>query len=107
MRLGFMTAAPAIVDIVDLHTANSNLQASSFCQATVLALLIHWGHEGFIEHTRRVAEFYRIKRDMFEIYAHKHLDGLASWVRPPPVQFPLTKRRSRQTAACSSSSICI
>lgn len=26
MRLGFMTAAKEIVDIVDLHTANTNLQ---------------------------------------------------------------------------------
>ena len=86
MRLGFMTAAPAIVEIVDLHTANSNLQPSSLAQAIALTLLEHWGHDGFIQHTTRVAEFYRIKRDMFEIVAHKHLDGLASWVRlsPPP-----------------------
>lgn len=46
----------------------------------MLALLSKWGLQGFYEHTERVAAFYKDKRDMFERAAHKHLDGLATWV---------------------------
>lgn len=81
MRLGFMTGPAPIIDVVNLATSNSNLQPSSIAQAIVLALLNHWGLTGFMEHTRRVAKFYENKRDMFEAIAHKHLDGLATWVR--------------------------
>ena len=82
MRLGFLTAAKEVCDKVDLETSNTNLQASSTTQAIVLVLLQRWGYQGFIEHTHRVAAFYRAKRDMFEAAAHRHLDGLASWVSP-------------------------
>ncbi|KAI5480025.1 AP endonuclease 2 [Pseudohyphozyma bogoriensis] len=91
MRLGFMSAPKPIVDIVDLHTANTNLQPNSTTQAIVLALLSKWGYEGFIQHTARVAAFYKAKRDMFESYAHKHLDGLASWVSPDSGMFLFLK----------------
>lgn len=60
---------------------------SSTTQAIVLVLLNKWGHEGFIAHTRRVADFYLAKRDMFERVAHKHLDGLATWVSPDAGMF--------------------
>ncbi|CEQ38669.1 SPOSA6832_00119, partial [Sporobolomyces salmonicolor] len=87
MRLGFLTAAKPLVDIVDLHTANTNLQPSSTTQAMVLVLLNKWGLDGFLAHTRRVAAFYKAKRDMFEKVAHKYLDGLASWVSPDAGMF--------------------
>lgn len=87
MRLGFLTGPKEIVDVVDLITANTNLQPSSTTQAIVLVLLHKWGHEGFIAHTRRVADFYLEKRDMFERVAHKHLDGLATWVSPDAGMF--------------------
>jgi DNA-binding transcriptional MocR family regulator len=60
---------------------------SSTTQAIVLVLLNKWGHDGFIAHTRRVADFYLEKRDMFERVAHKHLDGLATWVSPDAGMF--------------------
>ncbi|GAA5985202.1 hypothetical protein JCM5350_004271 [Sporobolomyces pararoseus] len=82
MRLGFITAAKPLVDIVDLNTSNTNLQPSSTTQAIVLVLLNKWGLQGFLNHTKRVAAFYKSKRDMFEKIAHKHLDGLATWVTP-------------------------
>ncbi len=82
MRLGFLTAAKELCDKVDLETSNTNLQSSSTTQAIVLVLLQKWGFDGFIAHTHRVAAFYKQKRDMFEAAAHKHLDGLATWVSP-------------------------
>jgi tryptophan aminotransferase len=112
MRLGFITAAKPLVDIVDLNTSNTNLQpswvplsftpffppsstdsylrfssVSSTTQAIVLVLLNKWGLDGFLAHTRRVAAFYKAKRDMFEKVAHKYLDGLATWVTPDSGMF--------------------
>ncbi|GAA6023702.1 hypothetical protein JCM11491_005278 [Sporobolomyces phaffii] len=87
MRLGFLTAAKPLVDIVDLNTSNTNLQPSSTTQAIVLVLLNKWGLDGFLAHTRRVAAFYKTKRDMFERVAHKYLDGLATWVTPDSGMF--------------------
>ncbi|GAA5938611.1 hypothetical protein JCM10213_006980 [Rhodosporidiobolus nylandii] len=87
MRLGFLTAAKPLVDIIDLHTSNTNLQPSSTTQAMVISLLNRWGIDGFLAHTRRVAAFYKEKRDMFERVAHKYMDGLASWVSPEAGMF--------------------
>lgn len=87
MRIGFISGAKELLSIVDLITANTNLQPSSTTQAIVLVLLDRWGIEGFLAHTRRVAQFYRDKRDMFERVAHKHLDGLATWVSPDAGMF--------------------
>ncbi|KAJ8297149.1 Aminotransferase tdiD [Rhodotorula toruloides] len=87
MRLGFVTGPKPILEIIDLHTANTNLQPSSTTQAMVLVLLNKWGLDGFLAHTRRVAAFYKDKRDMFEKVAHKYLDGLATWVTPEAGMF--------------------
>lgn len=40
------------------------------------------GIKGFLEHGRRVAQFYAARRVIFEAMAHKHLDGLATWTSP-------------------------
>ncbi|SCV68386.1 BQ2448_507 [Microbotryum intermedium] len=82
MRLGFVSGARELLKIIDLNTANTNLQPASTTQAIVLVLLERWGHQGFIDHTRRVSAFYKEKRDMFEKAAQKHLGGLADWVTP-------------------------
>ena len=38
--------------------------------------------EGFLKHTQNVANFYAERRNKLEAIAHKHLDGLATWVSP-------------------------
>ena len=53
----------------------------------VIVLLNKWGLDGFLAHCRRVAAFYKEKRDMFEKVAHKYLDGLATWVSPEAGMF--------------------
>lgn len=89
MRLGFVTAAPAFIDKLNLHTSNTNLQPNSLAQAVAQALLTAWGHQRFIEHTQRVAQFYKGKRDILEAAAQKHLAAanLASWVQPDTGMF--------------------
>lgn len=98
MRLGFLTAHPLLLQKVDLHTANTNLQCSSTTQALALLLLEHWGIEGFLQHTDRVADFYRDKRDKIERVARKWLDGLADWVCFP---FWIHHCRLRMLKMCS------
>ncbi|KWU46792.1 PLP-dependent transferase [Rhodotorula sp. JG-1b] len=87
MRLGFVTGPQPLLEIIDLHTSNTNLQPSSTTQAMVIVLLNKWGLDGFLAHCRRVAAFYKEKRDMFEKVAHKYLDGLATWVSPEAGMF--------------------
>ncbi|POY70372.1 hypothetical protein BMF94_6653 [Rhodotorula taiwanensis] len=87
MRLGWATGPKQLLDVMDLHSSNTNLQPSSTTQAMVIVLLNKWGIDGFLAHTRRVAAFYKQKRDMFEKIAHKHLDGLATWVSPEAGMF--------------------
>lgn len=87
MRLGFVTGPKELLDVIDLHTSNTNLQPSSTTQAMVLVLLNKWGLDGFVAHTQRVAAFYKAKRDMFERVVHRYLDGLATWVSPEAGMF--------------------
>ncbi|KAL1729675.1 pyridoxal phosphate-dependent transferase [Schizophyllum commune] len=82
MRIGFLSAAKEICDKVDLITSNTNLQTASTTQAMVYKLLEHWGQDGFIAHVGRVAEYYRVKRDLFEAAAKKYLTGVAKWNSP-------------------------
>jgi len=69
------------------QTATANLQASSFSQAIVVTLLRAWGRDGFLVHARRVADFYRAKRDVFEAAMRRHLHGLAEWNTPEAGMF--------------------
>lgn len=87
MRVGFASGPKPILDVMDLHTATTNLQPSSLAQAITLALLENWGYDEFYTHTRVVSEFYREKRDVFEKAMRTHLDGLAEWSTPEAGMF--------------------
>ncbi|KAI9439543.1 pyridoxal phosphate-dependent transferase [Lactarius indigo] len=87
IRIGFVTGPTPLLDAMDRHTATANLQASSFCQAVVVTLLRSWGRDGFLAHTRKVADFYRAKRDVFEAAMERHLHGLAEWNTPEAGMF--------------------
>lgn len=73
------------------------MHTSSVSQAVAYRLLTHCmfitppssspdafqgGHDGFLEHAHRVADFYANRRNTYEALAHKHLDGLATWISP-------------------------
>ncbi|KAI9435643.1 PLP-dependent transferase [Lactarius psammicola] len=87
IRIGFVTGPTPLLDAIDKHTATANLQASSFSQAVVVTLLRAWGRDGFLAHVRRVADFYRAKRDVFEAAMGRHLHGLAEWKTPEAGMF--------------------
>ncbi|EIM85740.1 PLP-dependent transferase [Stereum hirsutum FP-91666 SS1] len=84
IRIGFVTGPIPILNAIDMHTTSINLQPCSLVQSIVFALLQQWGHSGFMEHTRTVAEFYRKKRDVFETAMQDYLgkEGLAEWSTP-------------------------
>jgi tryptophan aminotransferase len=82
MRLGYATGPTKLVAALDVVTSATNLHTSSISQIVAYKLLQHWGVDGFMSHSRAVAQFYAERRVWFEEIAHKHLDGLASWVSP-------------------------
>ncbi|KAH9029307.1 hypothetical protein EDB83DRAFT_2526162 [Lactarius deliciosus] len=73
----FVTGPPPLLDAMDRHTATTNLQASSFAPAVVPR-----DRDGFLTHARKVADFYRAKRDMFEAAMRLHLHGARGMERP-------------------------
>ncbi|KAF8176237.1 pyridoxal phosphate-dependent transferase [Mycena galopus ATCC 62051] len=84
MRIGFVSGPTPIIHAMEMHTAAANLQPASLTQAITHALLSARGVEGFLAHTRAVSEFYRAKRDVFEVamQLQRHLIGLVEWRSP-------------------------
>lgn len=82
LRLGWATGPTRILQAMDVNSSQANLQPNGFAMGAMYQLLKYWGVQGFVEHGQRVAAFYAARRDKFEALAHKHLDGLATWVSP-------------------------
>ncbi|KAJ6512618.1 PLP-dependent transferase [Mycena sanguinolenta] len=82
MRIGFVSGPAPLIRAIDMHTAVANLQPAGLTQAIAHTLLSAWGVSGFIAHTRRVSDFYRVKRDIFEAAMQRYLTGLVEWSPP-------------------------
>ncbi|PWN37995.1 PLP-dependent transferase [Meira miltonrushii] len=90
IRMGFMTGPPTIMHYIESETAVINLQASGVAQIITFKLLQFWGYEGFLRHADATAEFYRKRRDNFEMKARKVLGedsgkgqkSVATWITP-------------------------
>ncbi|KAI0750181.1 PLP-dependent transferase [Daedaleopsis nitida] len=98
MRIGVLSAPQAIIKAVILHTMNANLQPPTFTQVLSLVMLKFWGYEKLLAHVTRVAEFYRVKRDVFEALMQKYLTGLAQWNTPEAGMFFWFVSRACQTS---------
>ena len=70
-----------------LQSMVANLQPNSLAQILALALLKRWGYRGFLDHTKRVSEFYCKKRDVFLAAMERHLTGVAEWSAPEAGMF--------------------
>ncbi|KAJ2966423.1 hypothetical protein NUW54_g13811 [Trametes sanguinea] len=81
------------MNAIDMHTAVANLQTSSLTQAITFALLDAWGYDNFKTHTHAVSQFYKGKRDVFERFMRKYLDGLAEWDTPEAGMFKLLLKK--------------
>ncbi|THG97515.1 hypothetical protein EW026_g4486 [Hermanssonia centrifuga] len=86
-RLGFVSGPEMIVQAMNNHTMASNLQPNSLSQVLALAVLSRWGYKGFMDHTTRVSQFYRQKRDVFQAAMEHHLAGIVEWVKPEAGMF--------------------
>ncbi|KAI0342591.1 PLP-dependent transferase [Trametopsis cervina] len=87
MRLGFVSGPELLVNTIHAHTNVANLQPNTLAQVLAMAVLSRWGHQGFLEHADRVAQFYRKKRDIFQAAMTRHLSGLAEWTPPEAGMF--------------------
>lgn len=50
-------------------------------------LFVPGGTPAFLSHCKKVAQLYETRRIWFEELAHKHLDGIATWVSSPARPF--------------------
>ncbi|KAK3814821.1 MAG: pyridoxal phosphate-dependent transferase [Linnemannia elongata] len=87
LRVGWATGPAELVNVMNLVTQTANLQPSSVAQAITYTLVDSWGHQGFYDHTLKVAAFYSQRCQLFCSYARKHLEGLAEWVEPDAGMF--------------------
>ncbi|KAI9315506.1 pyridoxal phosphate-dependent transferase [Dichotomocladium elegans] len=87
IRIGWVTGPKVLIERMNLHTMVTNLQPAGVPQLMAYGLLEKWGHDGFLRHTRKVADFYREKRDQFVVCLDRHLKGLAEWVVPDSGMF--------------------
>ncbi|KAF9579185.1 hypothetical protein BGW38_004652 [Lunasporangiospora selenospora] len=87
LRVGWATGPFELIETMNMMTMTSNLQPSSVSQAIVYTLVNSWGHKGFLDHTLKVAAFYKEKCQQFSYFARKHLTGLADWVEPDAGMF--------------------
>ncbi|PWN26661.1 PLP-dependent transferase [Jaminaea rosea] len=89
LRVGFAMGPAYILDAVDAHTANTNLQPSGLSQVVIYSLLRNWGSEGFYKHVDRTAAMYREKAVRFEECARRILckPGLARFETPTAGMF--------------------
>ncbi|KAI7893651.1 pyridoxal phosphate-dependent transferase [Mucor mucedo] len=82
LRIGWVTGPHALIERINMHTMVTNLQPSGIPQAMTFGLLEKWGHQGFLDHVDRVADFYREKRDEFVECLNHRMKGRAEWVVP-------------------------
>lgn len=50
-------------------------------------VLSSWGYDGFKIHTKRLSDFYREKRDVYQAAMMKYLDGYVEWTQPEAGMF--------------------
>ncbi|KAF8635969.1 hypothetical protein AX15_000133 [Amanita polypyramis BW_CC] len=86
-RFGWVTGPTVLIDAIDNFNMSTTVQCSSLTQMLVYKALSTWGVSGFLNHTARVSDFYRARRDVFEACVRRHLTGLAEWSMPDAGMF--------------------
>ncbi|KAJ3127566.1 hypothetical protein HK098_006095 [Nowakowskiella sp. JEL0407] len=87
IRIGWATGPAELIERISLHGQVTTLHASGLSQIVTLKLLQKWGVEGFLKHCDDVAEFYRVKRDVFLKCAEKRISDIATWNIPSAGMF--------------------
>jgi len=58
LRLGWATAAPALLEKLIFHLHGSTLGPCALSQVVVASLLHHWGQQGFEQHVKDMQQGY-------------------------------------------------
>ncbi|XP_046566671.1 kynurenine/alpha-aminoadipate aminotransferase, mitochondrial-like isoform X2 [Haliotis rubra] len=86
-RLGYVSGPKQFLDrIVDLKEGVSG-GGSALVETIMLKVFQNMGHDGYIEHGCRVANFYHQRSQLASRTAEKHLKGLAEWSAPQAGMF--------------------
>ena len=106
IRIGFVTGPSELIERIELHSQSTTLHTSGISQSIVAsyfdylktlvpkeAIKTDYKDENeqfcisFIEHTGKICEFYKARRDVFLESATRHLDGLCTWNIPTAGMF--------------------
>ncbi|KAL3147261.1 hypothetical protein ABBQ32_002752 [Trebouxia sp. C0010 RCD-2024] len=82
LRLGWATAAPALLEKLIFHLHGSTLGPCALSQVVVASLLHHWGPQGFEQHVKDMQQGYARRAHILHAAAERHLQGLAEWQEP-------------------------
>ena len=82
IRLGWITASKEVIDKMILHTESTVMHASGVSQAIVAKLFEHWGIDKFLEHTKKVANFYRKQMETMCAVVDKNLGDIVEYQKP-------------------------
>lgn len=82
IRIGILSGPSPLMKKIKFHVECTVQTASGLSQQYLLALLQKWGHEGFYEHTDKLAEFYQNKKRDCIAAADKYLKDVAEWNEP-------------------------
>ncbi|CAO3646212.1 unnamed protein product [Cunninghamella echinulata] len=94
LRLGYLSGPTELLDRINMHSMTTNLQPSGLSQLVAYELLNKWGHQGFFQHVRQVADFYLQKRDLFIDSLETYMKGRAEWVTPSAGMFVWLKLKN-------------
>ncbi|XP_071549994.1 kynurenine/alpha-aminoadipate aminotransferase, mitochondrial-like [Panulirus ornatus] len=82
LRVGYVTAPKPLAERLIMSVSDSVLQCTALPQVLLSELLCTWGHEGFMQHVKKVCQLYRARRDATLNAADRHLTGLCEWTIP-------------------------
>lgn len=91
LRLGWATAAPALLEKLIFHLHGSTLGPCALSQVVVASLLQHWGQQGFEQHVKDMQQGYARRAHILHTAAEEHLAGLAEWQEPQAGMFAWLK----------------
>ncbi|KAL0025949.1 hypothetical protein WJX77_006756 [Trebouxia sp. C0004] len=91
LRLGWATAAPALLEKLIFHLHGSTLGPCAMSQVVVANLLQHWGEKGFEQHVKDMQQGYAQRALLLHKTAEEHLQGLAKWQQPQAGMFAWMK----------------
>ncbi|KAK9835444.1 hypothetical protein WJX74_000131 [Apatococcus lobatus] len=87
LRLGWVTAAPPLLEKMAMHTHASLNGPNGICQALLMELLSQWGESGFEKYVLTMQAEYQRRAAVLQAAVEKELTGLVEWRKPTAGMF--------------------